>query len=632
MNALITILALSTAVQAQERGAMPDLDVNTFRPRLDAGPTLWTDSSEQYKTGTVHAGLLGHWQHGPLEYVYGDGESREVLLKDAVTTHVVASVALDRFRVGFDFPIHILSKGAGVQAGTGTGDLMVDGKVTLVDPAGGGLGLALAGRIGLPTGSVSAALSEDGLTGELRAIADMHFGNFMLAGNVGMRFRPETELEAATLNDQVVLRIAGAYDLTDQGSVALEVGSYVAPGAGMTGLPVEAMLSGSGRISPAFVVRGGVGRGITQAVGSPAVRVVAGLTYSPLKADDADGDGIYSDFDRCPQLAEDMDGWEDEDGCPDTDNDKDGFPDAEDACPDQAEDMDGWEDEDGCPELPTQLSITFQDQKGTVVPSVAATIAGTELSGEGNPVLIVVDPGSYTLTAKAEGFKDTEVQFAVPRYEESSFTFKLSDLGMASLKITVVSPEGERVENAYWYPIGGARIPVDQGQAMSADPGNYDIVVGAEGFGLSRLTVEVNEDATTEVQVSLARPRIEVTKNKINLKEKVFFDTGKSTIKVESHPLLDEVADVLLATPEILKIRVEGHTDSRGGDLDNLKLSQARAEAVVKYLVAQGVDGERMQAVGFGEQQPIDKADNADAWEKNRRVEVFILNMAGDSE
>ncbi|HEY2901138.1 MAG TPA: OmpA family protein [Polyangia bacterium] len=65
---------------------------------------------------------------------------------------------------------------------------------------------------------------------------------------------------------------------------------------------------------------------------------------------DPDGDGIAGAADKCPDLAEDKDGFEDEDGCPDPDNDKDGIPDLRDKCPNLPEDKDGFEDEDGCPD------------------------------------------------------------------------------------------------------------------------------------------------------------------------------------------------------------------------------------------------------------------------------------------
>lgn len=65
---------------------------------------------------------------------------------------------------------------------------------------------------------------------------------------------------------------------------------------------------------------------------------------------DRDDDGILDDVDVCPEVAEDMDGWQDTDGCPEPDNDSDGIGDANDACPGDAEDRDGFRDEDGCPD------------------------------------------------------------------------------------------------------------------------------------------------------------------------------------------------------------------------------------------------------------------------------------------
>jgi len=68
----------------------------------------------------------------------------------------------------------------------------------------------------------------------------------------------------------------------------------------------------------------------------------------PEKDDDADG--VFNDADRCPTDREDPDGWEDDDGCPDTDNDADGLLDIADKCPNEPEDLNGYQDEDGCPE------------------------------------------------------------------------------------------------------------------------------------------------------------------------------------------------------------------------------------------------------------------------------------------
>ena len=74
------------------------------------------------------------------------------------------------------------------------------------------------------------------------------------------------------------------------------------------------------------------------------------VVQAPPVNPDPDGDGIAGKADKCPDIAEDKDGFEDEDGCPDPDNDGDGIPDAQDKCPNQPETKNGIDDEDGCPE------------------------------------------------------------------------------------------------------------------------------------------------------------------------------------------------------------------------------------------------------------------------------------------
>jgi len=99
----------------------------------------------------------------------------------------------------------------------------------------------------------------------------------------------------------------------------------------------------------------------------------------PPPPPDGDGDGIPDADDGCAEVAEDLDGWEDADGCPDEDNDEDGVVDASDQCPDEAENADGWDDEDGCPEpapaiTPMTIDLTLVDGtriKGKLIRIVA---------------------------------------------------------------------------------------------------------------------------------------------------------------------------------------------------------------------------------------------------------------------
>ena len=116
---------------------------------------------------------------------------------------------------------------------------------------------------------------------------------------------------------------------------------------------------------------------------------------------------------------------------------------------------------------------------------------------------------------------------------------------------------------------------------------------------------------------------IVVTQEKIELKQKVHFATDKATIYPDSFAMLTEIAEVLKSRPEV-RIRIEGHTDSRGGMKHNMTLSQARADSVKQFLVGQGVDPARMESRGFGPTQAIADNRTAAGREQNRRVEFII--------
>jgi OmpA-OmpF porin, OOP family len=118
---------------------------------------------------------------------------------------------------------------------------------------------------------------------------------------------------------------------------------------------------------------------------------------------------------------------------------------------------------------------------------------------------------------------------------------------------------------------------------------------------------------------------VEIETERLSLKDAINFDTGRDTIRPESRRILDEIAAVLRAHPEIKRIRVEGHTDNVGGQAYNLELSERRARAVVAALLSRAVGKERLTSAGYGFSRPV--ADNATALgrAKNRRVEFTIL-------
>ncbi len=104
------------------------------------------------------------------------------------------------------------------------------------------------------------------------------------------------------------------------------------------------------------------------------------------------------------------------------------------------------------------------------------------------------------------------------------------------------------------------------------------------------------------------------------------FDFGKATIKVGSDKILKDVITVL-NLKKSMKIEIAGYTDNVGSDVENLKLSQNRAEAVRNYLITKGkIDASRIVAKGYGETNPIADNDSEEGRKQNRRTEVYILS------
>jgi outer membrane protein OmpA-like peptidoglycan-associated protein len=122
--------------------------------------------------------------------------------------------------------------------------------------------------------------------------------------------------------------------------------------------------------------------------------------------------------------------------------------------------------------------------------------------------------------------------------------------------------------------------------------------------------------------------RVEVRDNQIVINEKVQFEYNSAKILEVSHSLLDEVAKVIKEHPQIKKIEVQGHASAEGSDDYNLKLSDKRANAVMKYLTGKaGIAKAMLQAKGLGETVPIADNETEDGKEKNRRVEFHILEQ-----
>ena len=355
----------------------------------------------------------------------------------------------------------------------------------------------------------------------------------------------------------------------------------------------------------------GAGAGIIgnggEHTGSPRARAFLGFIYEP-RIGDRDGDGIPDSADKCPDEPEDKDDFEDQDGCPELDNDNDGIPDSKDRCPnvkgvwenqgcptdedrdgdgipdsrdkcpDDPEDIDQFEDDDGCPEL---------DNDGDGIPDNLDKCPNEPETKNGRDDEDGCPDGG---DRDKDGIPDELDK--CPDNPEDKDGFEDQD----------GCPELDNDKD---------RIP-DKFDKCPMEPETYN---GVE-----------DEDGCPDAE----KGRVMVTKGKIMILDKVYFDTGKATIKPVSFPILDAVAATLAGNPQIELVEIQGHADERGNDDANLKLTQARVQSVKDYLVKKGVGGDRLIAKGYGETKPLCTESNESCWEKNRRVEFVILKPAGE--
>ena len=179
------------------------------------------------------------------------------------------------------------------------------------------------------------------------------------------------------------------------------------------------------------------------------------------------------------------------------------------------------------------------------------------------------------------------------------------------------------VENAV-KQVGGKLVAADSSkETLLLVKGDKElwIEVWADYTGKYILTI-VQRDAMAQVITANADAFADGLKTSGHIAvEGILFDTGKATLKPESKQAIGEIAKLMKADAG-LKVFVVGHTDNVGAVDGNMKLSQGRAEAVVRELVGSGINAARLRAFGNGPYAPVASNDAESGRSKNRRVEL----------
>jgi OmpA-OmpF porin, OOP family len=601
---VLASLLISTTVLAQPQG-LPQLELERLTLNPSGQGSLVLGTGEVLTQGGYRFSFTGHYQHDPLA-LFRDGVKQGSLVKGRVTGNLAAAYGLFNWlELSAQVPLLLTQSGDDLtqfgldtpSSGPGLGTPYLGARVGLLSQEDEqAVDLSVGASVGLPVGSAS-ALAKDGSPRILPGVmVGRRFGSLRAAVDAGLVVR-----SAATLvNDQ---------NIQDEVGTELRLGAVLAStGAGIRGelnllgaVPfsrqggtVEALAGARMPVSAALEAYALAGVGLGEAPGTPTFRALLGLAFGHTPPRCVAG-GKHKP-EECPELDDDNDGVKnaadicqgqsgrvDAQGCPVKDSDGDGIFDPDDKCPT----VPGVAQFQGCPDTDKD-GIEDSADKCPTVPGVAQFQGcpdtdkdGIEDSADKCPAV----PG----VPQFQGCPDTDKD----GIEDSADACPVEP-GIAELKGCPAKDTD------------GDTLP-DHRDNCPVEPGPVD-----------------NQGCPVK-----DKQIVEIQKDRIEIKDKVYFDSNKATIQRRSFKLLDQVAKVILEHPELEKVWIEGHTDERGSNQYNAELSQRRAEAVREYLIKKGVAPQRLEARGMGRSMPVAPNTTEKGRAANRRVEFLTTPREG---
>ena len=621
--ALLLLAALwPAAAAAQPVDDARDFPLGRLRWALDGNGVLAAESASVPRHGEWGAALWLGYERAPL-VLYAEDEDGRRRLGDLVryrlTSELSGSVALwGRLQLGLTVPLVLTQDGDQMLAavgelpglgGTGLGDLRATAKLGAL--RAGALDLAVSAAVTVPTSTGSEYRGDDGVTLAPELVLSYTMERTRLAANLGWKIRGRAELLDLVMDDELYAVIGAGHRL---GRSRFGGDVNVTLAAAASGLFSEKNQTAAELLAgPSYDVAGPLlaslvgGVALADGAGTPQWRVLLAIRFGDQSsvAVDRDGDGVLGDADRCPAKPEDRDGFQDDDGCPDPDNDGDGLLDADDREPMLPEDRDGFQDGDGAPDADNDGDDILDANDGC--PDDAEILNGFE-DGDGCPDVL----------PDGDGDKVRDAVDRCPRQAEDRDGYRDDD----------GCPEPDNDEDGVLD--GADRCPMDHGPIVNAGCPDRD----GDGDGvIDRLDNCPAQKGSLRFKGCAARQLVTLAAARLELAEAVRFKSdkgeGQAALDKKSFKLLDNVAAVLLAHPELVRLDVEGHTDDKGDAAANQALSQARADAVVAYLTGKGVAAERLRAIGYGGEQPIGDNKRSRGRAANRRVVLKIVSGPG---
>lgn len=602
---LLTALALGAGLLWGPARATADEHPDARNTAIDAN-TLTLDPAGKgvFSTGSAEPlthleyriSAVGHHLTDPLVVMADDDRlpadyegNQRALVAERQQIDLGAAIGLfDRFEAGLVLPITVAQQAQfpgyrlGPVASRGLGNVAVYGMANLLSQKAHGVHLALAAPVELPTHTGDGYFGSAGVTAAPQLRISRRFGVVQLAASGDVRFRPETSLNNITEDDRIRWKSGIMVEPMPMWGIGAEfVGStpLAAPFDAPHATRGEVLVGGRVRPVPKLDLQFAAGRTVIRGIGAPSFRMTMGVTYHH-------GRPPPRSVRRACDRAEDGEaGDRDPSDCPESDFDGDGLVNADDKCARDAEDVDEFEDEDGCPD-PDNDNDAIADREDDC-PLTAEDRDGFA-SNDGCP----------DLDNDGDGMADGEDE--CPSGAEDFDGFDDAD---------------------------GCPDRDNDNDALSDLDDDCPDEAG-----------EVANDGCPDTQA----PEATVTRENIEISEKIFFVSDRALIRQRSYDVLEKVGEALQDHRDIRKIEIIGYADERGKSRYNYHLSWERAKVVRQHLIANAdIAPERLEATGKGElesgaettdgQQTNGSAASEREWAKARRVEFKIIERA-DSE
>ncbi|MBL93421.1 MAG: hypothetical protein CMH56_16595 [Myxococcales bacterium] len=604
--------------------------------RAAATEDATTASIPAYQTSLVYDsdGVLGLRDVQVLKHLtlFGKGQLLQLTNPVAVTQNgeVVRPLVGQRWDLGlsgavglFDvvhlgvyLPLTLFQNGefpglkVGEVAPVGFNDMRlgIKGKIPL--PKSQPYELAVMSDVIIPSGNEKAYMGMAGAGWRNDVIAEYSLAGFGAVLNIGYQIQPTTEIYNIVDDDKLFYGLGGYARLLGELDAVATLNGWISatrPFYSATENGLEFMVGLRYRYEKPWLFEASTGLPVSSAYGVPVSRVSLGASYTYLLDLDRDDDGIPDYEDTCPDEPEDMDGMEDEDGCPDLDTDGDGLKDELDGCPEEAEDKDDFEDEDGCPE-PDNDEDGLLDSEDECPNEPEDIDDHKDHDGclDEDDDQDDVDNKDDKCPDKAEDIDGFEDEDGCP--DEDNDQDGILD---ADDKCPLKKEDVDEFED-------DDGCPDEDNDQDGIFDANDKCPFKAETFNEFE-----DDDGCPDQRVQM----VMIERDKIVIPQKIHFASGNNVPMDKSRAIIEKVAELLVKHPEVKLLEIQGHTDIVGKKEYNLKLSQARAEAIKDMLVSLGVDASRLIAKGYGPEKLIDYRKTKKAHYHNRRVEFVVLEM-----